>query len=303
MDVPGFPTLSSGANPVTRDELMEQGVPAPEANRLAVRSSLYAALEVSFERWGKVWLCAVILLVLGMFCVLIWSQWVYDAHREDQCDQPLALMLRLLYIIIAVHAFQREIIRHILCYNMVRDGPSEPCRVVLFRRMSLSATVLWPLAGGWMLMQAHNCTSELKMAVRVITAYYAVVAIVVVIAPACFITVMLFLIRRGYVRMPPNRNAAPEGFIEELPKVQFDPVLFDDNGGPGCFPSQCAICLDAFDANRHISKTTCRPNAHAFHTDCLAGWLYLSRTCPLCRTDLTDPHASADPEAGMELAM
>mmetsp|Transcript_102947 Transcript_102947/g.258217 ORF Transcript_102947/g.258217 Transcript_102947/m.258217 type:complete len:295 (-) Transcript_102947:150-1034(-) len=294
--------MDISGSPVTREELVQQGIPAPEANRLAVRASLQAALEVSFEHCGKIWLLSVILLVAGMFCVLIWSQYIYDAHKNDPCDQPLAFMLRLLYIIIAVYAFQREIVRHLLCYSMVRDGPVEPCRVVLFKRLCFSATILWPIVGGFMLMQAQSCTDQLKMAVRVITAYYAVVAVVAVIAPACFITVMLFLIRRGLVRMPRNANAAPEDFIEQLPKIPYDPVLFNDEGGPGCYPSQCPVCLDNFDACRPISKTTCRPNGHAFHTECLSGWLQCARTCPLCRMDLTDPDGANDPEAGMEMA-
>merc|ERR1719210_1787673 len=105
-------------------------------------------------------------------------------------------MLRLLYFIIAVHAFQREIIKQILCYNMARDGPVEPWRVFIFRWASLSATILWPFVGGWMLLHVHQCSAELKMAVRVITAYYALIALVMVILPAFFITTTHFLIRR-----------------------------------------------------------------------------------------------------------
>merc|ERR1719223_2583101 len=95
--------------------------------------------------------------------------------------------------------------------------------------------------------------------------------------------------------MPRHANAAPEDLIEQLPKVTYDPSLFNDEGGPGCFPSQCPVCLETFDASRQISKTTCRPSGHAFHTDCLRGWLQCARTCPLCRTDLTDL-ADSDPE-------
>lgn len=241
--------------------------------------------------------------MLGMFGVLIWSQWVYDAHRDDACDQPLALMLRVLYVITAVHAFQKEIIKHILCYSMLRDGPVEPCSVLLFRRASLVVTVLWPVAATWMLVQVHNCSLELKMAVRILTAYYALVALVALIVPGCFLSVLLCLIRRGLIRLPRNRHAAPDDLIEQLPKVQYDPTIFDDDGGPGCHSAACPICFDSFSIDRSITRTFCRPSGHAFHTDCLQGWLQCARTCPLCRLDLTDPTGNGDPEAGVELTM
>lgn len=271
---------------------MEQGIPPAEASRLAVQSSLQAALEVSFERWGRMWLCAVLLLVLGMFCILIWSQWVYDDHRDDQCDQPLATMLRLLYVIIAVHAFQREIIKHILCYSMTRDGPDEPCRVRLLRRTSVTATLLWPFVGGWMLSQTHDCSPQLQLAVEVISMYYGLVAFVAIILPACCITAMTFLLRRGLIRMPRSRNAAPAELIEQLPKVVFEEARFQDSP----YPAQCPICMDDFSAAAPITITTCRPNAHVFHTECLGDWLQCARTCPLCRVDLTE-EAPAQGEA------
>jgi len=106
-----------------------------------------------------------------------------QAHRDDRCDQPLALMLRLLSLILVVLTFQQAIIRNLLCYSMSRDGPVAPCRVVCFRRSSMLATVLWPIVGYWMLSHAHNCSTELKTAVRVITGYYMIVALVVLVVP------------------------------------------------------------------------------------------------------------------------
>merc|ERR1719468_649846 len=101
--------------------------------------------------------------------------------------------------------------------------------------------------------------------------------------PAFFIGAMHFLIRRGLVRIPRSRNAAPESTIENLPKVAFDQALFDDSGAPGHFSTNCPICWEEFDASRQISMTPCQPSGHAFHTHCLSDWLEYARTCPLCR--------------------
>jgi hypothetical protein len=82
-----------------------------------------------------------------------------------------------------------------------------------------------------------------------------------------------------------NRSSAPENFIDELPVVVYDPSYFDNSSS--CYPSFCSICLEAFDAQQPISRTHCGAHGHPFHRKCLDGWLQKSRTCPLCRTDVT----------------
>uniref|UniRef100_A0A7S4VFX2 RING-type domain-containing protein n=1 Tax=Alexandrium monilatum TaxID=311494 RepID=A0A7S4VFX2_9DINO len=280
------------------EQLLEQDA---AASRVAVRENLQLALEIGFDRWGRMWMCAVFVLLLGMICVLVWSQWVYDLHHDDQCDQPLAFMLRVLYILVAVHAFQREIIRHLLCYSMLRDGPIEPLRVVIFRRIYFCATLMWPIMGAWMLARTQKCSSALRATVRVITLYYLTFVLIAIIVPAFLVAVLLVLIQHGVVRMPRSRNAAPDDLIDQLPRVTYSPELFDDNR-PGCYPLACPICLDSFSSERLISRTPCTAGRHAFHTDCLQGWLRNAHTCPLCRADLTGAPGAGDEETGIELS-
>lgn len=282
--VPDATRLPGQGQSLSREDFIEQGMPVPQANQLSIRINLQAALELGFERWGRLWFCMILILVLGMCILLVWSQLIYDGHSHDYCDEPFSLMLRLLYLTMALQVFRKEISRCVLCYDMARDGPVMPCRVMLFRRLVLFATLAWPLAALWMLLHVHKCSKELQNVVTIITVYYAVVAVFAVILPACLVTVMLFLIRRGWMRMPRSRNAAPDDLIERLPKVQFDEARFDDD----TFPQACPICLDPFNAEKPITQTPCEGrNGHAFHTECLQGWLQCARTCPLCRTDLT----------------
>jgi len=271
---------------VSREELVEQGIPVSEASRLAVQASIRAALEISFERCGPLWLCVLAALVLGMLYVTIWADRVCEAHRNDKCDQPLAFMLRLLSVILVVITFQQAIIRNVLCYSLSRDGPTPPCRVVFFRRASVLAAVLWPIAGYWMVSRARECSSELKTAVRVLTDYYIAVAVVALLVPALFILAMVFLLRHQLVRLPRSRHAAPEGLLERLPTIAYDPALFRDGGGR--YPSECPICLEPFSADQSITRSPCQPSNHAFHTECLRSWLQCARTCPLCRADLAE---------------
>lgn len=277
------------------DDLIQRGVPQREAGRIAVRASLQQVMEASFERClGQVWLCATLLILVGMFAVLLWSQAVYAAHSQDMCDQPLALMLRLIFIIAILQGLQRDIVRNCLCYDMARDGPMEPLRVRLFRRLSILSAVVWPVVATVMLIRTEKCNSELVLATKVIVSYYCVLAFVLVIAPLFFISVMMCLVRRGLIRLPRSSAAAPEELIEQLPEVPFDPALFNDEGGAGRHPSSCPVCLEAFSADRPIKRTPC---GHVFHTDCLGGWLQVARSCPLCRLDLTTEGGSALAEA------
>lgn len=278
---------ASGDPEQLHEELVGLDGTSAEDSHQAVRESLQVALEVAFFRCGRLWIVLMMLLLLGLFSVLIWTEKVYSAHRDDACDQPLAPMLRLLYVIVAVNTLQREIIRCFLAYDMARDGPQEPRRVLFFRRASMLVTISWPVAGAWMLSQVSSCSSELQSAVRAVIMYYAAVAVVVIIAPACFITLMLCLVRRGLIRATRTGHAAPDNFIEELEDMEYDPALFQD-GVSGCHPSACPICLDSFDVTRPIKRTPCTASGHAFHKECLQGWLECARTCPLCRQDLPE---------------
>jgi len=261
-----------------------------------VRDSLRQVMEASFDRAGQIWLCATLLLLVGMFAVLIWSQAVYASHRKDQCDQPLAFMIRLIFVIAMVQGLQRDIVRTCLCYDTARDGPIEPIRVRLFKWISVIAAVVWPIIASFMLIRTQKCNSELELAVKVIVVYYVVIALVVVIAPAFFLTVMMCLVRRGLIRLPRSPAAAPEDLIEQLPVVAFDPAVFNDETGR--YPSLCPVCLEAFAADRPIKQTPCE---HVFHMECLGGWLQVARSCPLCRADLTE-EAPVGPASGANAA-
>ncbi|CAJ1406300.1 unnamed protein product [Effrenium voratum] len=253
-------------------------------NSRTVRASLAQVVEVSLARWARVVMCLAMLLLAGLLVVLTWAELVYSGHEDDQCDQPLAAMLRLIFIIVMVQAMQKTIVRHCLCYDMAEDGPMEPLRVRLFRALALLAAMLWPVVAGWMLLRSHSCSADLKAAVAVILGYYAALVILVLLLPAFVLSVMLCLIRRGLVALPRMPGAAPEGTLEQLPVIDFDEARFND--APSGLPSSCAVCLDAFNAQKVIVQTSC---GHVFHRSCLGGWLQVARSCPLCRSEMAGP--------------
>mmetsp|Transcript_5741 Transcript_5741/g.10329 ORF Transcript_5741/g.10329 Transcript_5741/m.10329 type:complete len:372 (+) Transcript_5741:115-1230(+) len=78
-----------------------------------------------------------------------------------------------------------------------------------------------------------------------------------------------------------SRRAPPETIIK-LETVQYDESIFGDEEGK-LYPSECAICLSRWEPDENIKVTPCW---HAFHEECIAGWLQSARTCALCRKDL-----------------
>lgn len=276
---------------LSREELIERGVSRHEAERMLVRASVESILEVYFERYRWVWIGLAFLLLVGMFIVLIWSEWVFEEHGQDPCDEPLASMLRILYLLFALHAFEREIIRYIFRYRMDRDGPTLPLRVIVFKRSVVLATLSWPLVATYMLATSKDCSRWLRLAVGVIAGYYALVASVLLVV-RCLISLVLCMVSRGMMPMPRSPNAAPEDLISRLPTVPYDPAQFTDDVELGeaaseRYSASCSICLDAFSAEQTISRTPCTAGRHVFHTECLRGWLTFARTCPLCRQDLS----------------
>jgi len=287
-----------GGLPLVRDpELLDElvnsagGGPTRQESHQAVRENLLQiALDASVARCGACWLALLALVSLFVVIVLIWSENIYDAHSKDACDQPLAMMLRCLYIIIIINIFRREIIKCVLCYDMARDGPVPPQRVRIFEQTSCAAAVTWPLLAVYMLSHAKTCSSELQKAVRMIMVCYIAGAAVVAVLPVLFVSVMLCLVRRGLVHAPRSASA-PDNLIDEFPVIPFDATLFDDDNAEG-YASSCSICIEDFDAALSISQTPCT-QTHVFHTECLRGWLKCSQTCPLCRQNLVEASASS----------
>lgn len=251
-----------------------------EASR-TVRASLAQVVEVTLARCSRCVMCLAMMLAAGLLVILTWAELVYSGHETDYCDQPLAMMLRLIFLIVMVQCMHRAIMRHCLCYDMAQDGPVEPWRVRVFRCLLWLAAFAWPIAAGWMLMKSEHCDSQLKLAVELIIGYYCALVAVAIILPFSVFSVMLCLIRRGILALPRMPGAAPEGTLDQLPEVPFEPPSFTDD--PSAHPSTCAVCLEPFTAHKAIVQTPC---GHVFHKRCLGGWMQVASSCPLCRSNV-----------------
>lgn len=77
------------------------------------------------------------------------------------------------------------------------------------------------------------------------------------------------------------QNPAPPGCVEQLRVVLL-------NEFPNSYQKECCICMSDYKEGEVIVATPCQPCEHIFHKRCCQEWLQLSRTCPVCRTDLPE---------------
>jgi len=107
---------------------------------------------------------------------------------------------------------------------------------------------------------------------------------------SCLVSLLFFLLAHWHNKLlleaarrwPLKKRAAPPGTLEKLETRAYDEALFGDEEKP--YSSDCAICLGTWDAEDVIKVTPC---GHAFHEECLGGWLRHGNTCALCRQDLS----------------
>jgi len=84
--------------------------------------------------------------------------------------------------------------------------------------------------------------------------------------------------------IPQGSLGASADTLDKLETRRHDSDDFRDAEG-AIYPSDCAICLQAWETDDVIKVTPC---GHMFHKDCIDGWLQSARTCALCRKDIVD---------------
>ncbi|CAJ1354150.1 unnamed protein product [Effrenium voratum] len=82
--------------------------------------------------------------------------------------------------------------------------------------------------------------------------------------------------------IPEASRRAPPDTLDKLQTRSYEEQEFGDEEGKQ-YPSECAICLGSWEQEDEIKVTPC---GHAFHKECIGGWLQSARTCALCRKDL-----------------
>lgn len=275
----------------SREEMIGQGMAASEADRVQVDQHQRQVLAQSFERWVIIFavlLCLMLPVMLGFFVWLVVS---YALESEISCDVPLRTYVIGVCTNVVYHtnfcgsgSLHTRIIRHVFRYDPSRDlreGPQpSPWYVKVYSVLVTLGIFVWHCIGLHWVRITKTCESkspDLYKSAKAFAAFSIVFNVFVYINTVGLYTIMVFMLRNGMIR---TDNAAPAGTLDQQKVVQYDSETFKNH-------QECCICIAEFDDSSEIRRTLC---GHVFHGKCLANWLKVSRTCPLCRNDLTVDH-------------
>ena len=99
----------------------------------------------------------------------------------------------------------------------------------------------------------------------------------------------------GGARLRGAPGGCPRPVVDAIPRVVFGSDAWD-SVKRSVEDASCSVCIDAFECGETV---LCLPECqHAFHEDCIEGWLARNTTCPNCRASLVSAEAGEDVEAG-----
>lgn len=299
----GFQTSGfhpSGGPPPTREELLEQGVEAQQADALLVRMNEEEVLMQNFRCWILCFSCIVSLLMPAMLGILLWMGIEYVNNRHQECDVPLHTWVYVVFVVMVYNSTINRpgrtgsLITRVCCrWHPDPEIPTPmPLRVRVYNATVALAIFVWTCLGlHWVHMSGKNPHSTLPPckevakglydSVKVYAAFNVAFTVFMYVNMIGFAQLLRAAMRRGLLH---SSNAAPKGALEkntETP-LEGDPQLVEN--------PTCSICLEDFDISDLSTVAKTKTCGHLFCKRCLQNWLQVNRNCPLCRQDLGIVH-------------
>jgi Ring finger domain len=118
-----------------------------------------------------------------------------------------------------------------------------------------------------------------------------VTTVIIIFASILFVSI-LFKLVADFIVQRLNRDITIQYYfisrltdaeISELPITRYQRKL-------SCGTSECTICITELEDGDMV-RTLPKCN-HVFHRDCIDRWLYISGTCPICRTAVSAGESS-----------
>mmetsp|Transcript_9173 Transcript_9173/g.23553 ORF Transcript_9173/g.23553 Transcript_9173/m.23553 type:complete len:369 (-) Transcript_9173:112-1218(-) len=292
----GFSNASSQVTQVTREHLIEQGVPVVQANARVVRQHEEEVLLMHFRVWILLFSLVVCLAYPAMFGLLVWLIAANLEIGDVECAVPLQTWVQVVFCIVLYNFTinrptpRGSCVQRLFCrWSRDPENPQPmPLRVWVYNLTFITFTFVWNCLGlHWVtiddgrsasksgLPSCQEVAPELYKAVKVYSSVNLAVTLFMYINVFGLGQLLRIALHRGLLH---TNQGAPSGSLDANTEV----VGLDDEAIVES-PS-CSICLEDFEAENPIVKTkACK---HVFHRQCLKGWLQVNRTCPLCRQDL-----------------
>jgi len=295
---------------LTQQDLIGQGMPEVEAGQQAARHNQRVSIAIRLLNGLRYLLLAtsVIPAITALCLTRRNGTFVFDyvlQHINDVCDRPIGILLAWYWVSIMVTTlimFMLGFLHFLLdacgeCCGTCRFCP--PAFKLLHWVVSVLAMVvsafwlIWPLVTLGNVLRVRSCNPYLLEQTWVFLK-------VNLIALVCFIVhcvwpLLLPLLPKS------TMTRDPEDEMQAYLAIDYNVDRFKDDV-EHCFPCCCPICLEAFAPGHDIVGTPCSGQAHVFHRHCLAGWLVMNESCPLCRYPLvTARHRSRRSARDVEL--
>lgn len=284
----GLPTVSD--RPVTREELVEQGMAPHVADSHVVQENMNRIVMHNFQMWIGLFTILVCLLLPMQLGFFIWLASAFILHGS-KCQGPLQLWAWGVFSLSVFNCTINKqdsrngscVQRIICCFSRTAENPQPvPLRVHvhnIFSRIVLPFA--WNCLGiYWVRVDHRNevpCETSARpfyMAAQVYTIFSLVFTLITLISVLGLVTLLRYAMRHGLLR---SSKAADPQVIEKCCKV-VTPAEIDLEETPSC-----TICLEDFDNTKIIVQTRCN---HYYHKECLKNWLNVDSTCPNCRREV-----------------
>mmetsp|Transcript_50152 Transcript_50152/g.99100 ORF Transcript_50152/g.99100 Transcript_50152/m.99100 type:complete len:384 (-) Transcript_50152:121-1272(-) len=292
--------------PVSRQELLQRGMSARQADAQIVRQHQEEIIQIQFRRCVICFSFTLLLTYLTAAGLQVWVLVEYFSAEHKECDIPLKTWVIVLFVVWSVRNCGTCVNRCICCWHPPEEEfqpPTPPARVRMKDYFVLVFDFVWVVCIGlhWILSDGNSendlpaCETtvpNLFMACKVYVCFQLANLIWLWISVIGLRNMLRHMIRRGLLQ---TNDAAPQAAIEKntevitLTKEQLEET------------PACPICMEEYN-NEGEAIARSKVCGHVFCQRCLHNWLKTARSCPLCRADLGNldpppPSAGECPQA------
>lgn len=221
-------------------------------------------------------LCVFVVAFLTLGVVLYVAGWyVWWKHGSKPCDQPLATWLLLMQC--------TPLVQLVVDYLIYSAWVDKAVRLI-FHGLRSCLIVL----GFYWYIQSKTCAKTNPLLFGFVwhyLLYLLTIYLLMIVVPTVVLGLMIWGMSRGWFDESGVGSRDPRetlNGIETISYATFREMVENEQDKPD---EECPCCWEQFDTNALIKRTPC---GHVFHEECLAKWLKVSTTCPICRNDLEE---------------
>lgn len=229
----------------------------------------------SFPRWITGYMVLACLIGPATVGLMIWVIVSFALQHSSPCDVPLRMWCIVMFASSAMGVLHALVLRCI-CQHDTRTPV--PWHAKLYMVVVSLFEFAWIIVGICLVAVSRTCEDtapKLFTSVKFYVAINCPFDVILGVNEVGLYSILSWMLRNGLLN---TGEAAPSDTLGRLRAVPFSADGEEFRETP-----ECSICMVAFDGEL---EAKCTPCGHLFHARCLGNWLKMSRTCPLCRSDI-----------------